>query len=132
MKNEELIKRASFYICSKEVKGGLIGDVACALLTESNEIYTGVCASVGSNTFCAEFNAIGSMISNKEYKIKKIVAVWKDERDDIFVIPPCGNCRQFIYEIDSDNLKTIVVLDKNKEVSLGELLPLNNWWKKQD
>jgi len=29
--------------------------------------------------FCAEHTAISSMITKKEYKIKKIVAVWKDK-----------------------------------------------------
>ena len=46
--------------------------------------------NVGSNCFCAENIAIGSMMTNGEYKIQKIVAVWKNKEGKVFVIPPCG------------------------------------------
>ena len=129
--NEELIKKAASVVKPKKVKDSLFADVGCALLSKKNKIYLGVCADVGSNTFCAEKNAIGSMITDGEYKIKKIVAVWKDENQKVFVIPPCGNCRQFIRETDEENLETEVILDKNKVVKLKELLPYFEWWKEQ-
>ncbi len=72
------------------------------------------------------------MITDGEYKIKKIVAVWKDADESVFVIPPCGNCRQFIREVNEENLNTEIILDINKTVLLKELLPFYNWWKKQE
>jgi len=129
--NQILIKKAASVIKPKKTEKGLFGDVSCALLSTNNHIYLGICADVGSNVFCAEKNAIGSMITNGEYKIKKIVAVWKDKQNQIFVIPPCGNCRQFIFEVDNTNLNTDVILDKNKTVKLKDLLSYHNWWKKQ-
>jgi cytidine deaminase len=72
---KKLIETAANVIKSKKVKGGLIGDVGYALETVSGNVYTGVCADVGSNNFCAETIAIGSMITNKEFTIKRIVAV---------------------------------------------------------
>lgn len=129
--NKQLIKISASVIKVKKTKGGLFGDVGCALLSKNNKIYTGICADVGSNVFCAEKNAIGSMITDGEYKIKRIVAVWKDNAEQVFVIPPCGNCRQFITEVDKNNLETEVILDKNKVVKLKELLPYHDWWKKQ-
>lgn len=132
MTNEELIKKAAAVVKPKKTENGLWADVGCALISENGKTYTGVCAASGSNTFCAERNAIGSMITDGEYKIKKIVAVWKDEAGATFVIPPCGNCRQFIRETEESNLETEVVLDKDKAVQLKELLPYYDWWQKQE
>ncbi|MBS3162873.1 hypothetical protein J4467_03025, partial [Candidatus Woesearchaeota archaeon] len=67
----------------------------------------------------------------KEYVIKKIVATWKDEKGSLFIIPPCGSCRQMMRETDPKNLETEVILDKNKVIKLKELLPYWDWWKKQ-
>ena len=101
-------------------------------LTDKGKVYTGVCSDTGSHCFCAEQAAIGAMITKKEYNIKKIVAVWKNEKGEVFVIPPCGNCRQMMREINEENLeKTEVVLDKNKTVTLKKLLPYAKWWKRQ-
>ena len=130
--NQKLIKKAASVVKPKKVKDRLFADVGCALLSKKNKIYLGVCATSGSNTFCAEKIAIGSMITNGEYEIKKIVAVWKDDKGKIFVIPPCGNCRQLIRETDEKNLNTEVILDKNKTIKLKKLLPYFDWWKKQN
>ena len=131
MTNEELIEKAAGIIKSRKVKDSLVGDVGCALLSDKNNIFVGVCADLGSNTFCAEKNAIGSMITEGQYKIEKIVAVWKDKKGTTFVIPPCGNCRQLMREIDESNLDADVILDKDKVVKLKELLPYYDWWKRQ-
>ena len=128
--NLELIKKAASVIKEKKTKnGGLFADVGCALLSAKGKIYLGTCLDVGSNVFCAEKIAIGSMITKGEYKIKKLVAVWKDKKGKIFVIPPCGNCRQLIRETEESNLNTEIILDKNKTVKLKELLPYYDWWK---
>ncbi len=130
MTNEELIQKAASVIKVRKTKSGLFGDVGCALISDEDKVYVGICADAGSNTICAERNAIGSMITNGEYKIKKIVATWKDEAGSVYVIPPCGNCRQFICEVDEANLETEVVLAKDKVVKLKELLPYYDWWQK--
>jgi cytidine deaminase len=80
--------------------------------------------------FCAEHNAIGTMLTQKEYVIRKIVAVWKDDKGDVFVIPPCGRCREFMRQVDRANLETEVILDKDKTVRLEDLLPYHDWWQK--
>lgn len=130
--NKELIKKASSIITPKHLKEGLVGNVGCALLSGNGKIYTGVCVGVNSNGYCAERVAIAKMITDdKEFVIKKIVATWKDEKGKVFVIPPCGHCRQCILETDEKNLETEVILDKNKTVKLKELLPYFDWWKKQ-
>lgn len=127
----ELIQRAAAVIRAHRTPGGLIGDVGCALISASGQLYLGVCAAVGSNIFCAEQAAIGAMLTAGETRIHKIVAVWKDEAGQLFVIPPCGNCRQLLREVDAVNLETEVVLDADKTVLLRELLPYHHWWQPQ-
>ncbi|MBI5392242.1 cytidine deaminase [Candidatus Woesearchaeota archaeon] len=130
--NQELIKRAVSVINPKNLKNGLVADVGCALLSGNDKIYTGVCVGVNSNGYCAERVAIAKMITDgKEFVIKKIVTVWKDETGAVFAIPPCGHCRECIRETDEKNINTEVILDKNKTVRLRKLLPYFNWWKKQ-
>ena len=132
MTNENLIKKAAAVIKAKKIKDSLFADVGCALLSAKGKVYVGVCAGTDwSHGFCAEQNAIGSMITDGEYGIKKIVAVWKDEKGSTFVIPPCGNCRQFMQNTDESNLGTEVILDRNKTVKLKDLLPYYDWWKQQ-
>jgi cytidine deaminase len=129
MTNEELIEKAASVINIKRNKGDLIGDVGCALISGKDNLYLGICAAVGSNTFCAEQIAVCAMITAGEYNVKKIVAIWKNEKGEIFVLSPCGNCRQFIYQINEKNLDTDIILDKRKVVKLKELLPYENWFQ---
>ena len=129
--NLTLIREAASVIKTKRVKVSLFADVGCALLSRNNQLYYGVCADSGSNTFCAETAAIAAMITNGEYEIKSIVAVLKDEAGSVFVIPPCGNCRQLMRETDESNLEAEIILDTDKKVTLKKLLPYYDWWKKQ-
>ena len=94
MTNEELIKQAALLIDSKRINDTEIWSVGCVLLSDKWNIYCGVCIdTISWMWFCAEHTAISQMITKKEYKIKKIVAVWKDKQNNIFVIPPCWRCR---------------------------------------
>ncbi len=131
MTNKELIQQAAAVIRPKKMKDGLCADVGCALISEKGELSLGVDADTGSNAICAERMAIGAMMTDGEYRIKQIVGVWKDEKGSIYVLPPCGNCRQFMREVDEDNLETEVVLDAAKSVKLKDLLPYYDWWKRQ-
>ncbi len=128
MTNEELIKEAIQVINPKTIGDSEMGGVGSALITDKNTIFKGVCIDTSSGMgFCAEHTAISQMITQKEYKIKKIVAVWKDDKGDIFILPPCGQCREFMHQTNEENLETDVVLDKNKTVKLKELLPYYDW-----
>ena len=129
--NSILIKRAASLIQPRRIKDSLFADVGCVLLSQQNQIYNGVCAASGSNTFCAETAAIAAMITGGEYRIKKIVATWKDGRGKTFVISPCGNCRQLMRETDESNLEAEVILNEKKSVLLKELLPYYDWWQEQ-
>lgn len=129
--NDELIEKAASIVNPRKVGDDLMGDVGCALVTDQENIYLGVCIDVGSGIgFCAEHSAISAMVTTGEYRIQKIVAVWKDEQGTVYVLSPCGRCRQFIYQVHKENIDTEVILDRDKVVRLAELLPYHDWFHK--
>jgi len=120
--NREMIEKAMTVLRPiKLAHANEAGDVACALLSSNGNLYLGVCIDVGGGIgFCAEHSAIAAMITAGETRIAKIVAVWRDQ----VVLPPCGRCREFMSQIDAENLAcTDVILGEDKVVKLRELLP---------
>lgn len=131
--NIDLIKLAAEVLNPVEIDGAWQGDVGAALVTEAGNIYRGACVDVGSGAgFCAERAAIAQMFTNKEYKVKKIVAVWNNNPEkDLFVLPPCGVCRHFMFSRLQDGLDIDVVLGTDKVVKLKELYPYHEWPKEK-
>lgn len=106
----------------------LFGDVASTLVTDRGHRFSGVCIDTGSGTgFCAEHAAVAAMVTAGEYRIETIVAVWRDESGQVFVLPPCGRCREFIRQVDPRNIDTEVVLGRSESATLSQLLPLHEW-----
>ena len=96
-----------------------VASVAAALVTDKGNVYRGVCIDAPcSMGFCAEHSAIAAMVTAGEDRIAGIVAV----SDWDGIIPPCGRCREFIYQINPQNLDCLVKL-KDRTVPLRELLP---------
>jgi cytidine deaminase len=121
---DELIAEAAAVISPRMVEDRLVGDVGCALITERGSVYKGVCIDTGSGTgFCAEASAIAAMVTAGESRIHRIVAVWKDENGKLFLLSPCGRCREFIRQMDEGNLDTEVILGRDRVVPLRELFP---------
>src|SRR5215213_7795144 len=126
--NEHLIDAAIGVLNPRMVGDRLFGDVGCALVTGDGNLYRGVCIDTASGTgFCAEHGAIAAMVTAGEYRIEKIVAVWKDDSGAAYVLPPCGRCREFIRQIEESNLDTLVILGKDEVWKLKELLPRSEW-----
>lgn len=95
--------------------------VGCALLCKNGTVYTGVNCD-GIHGSCAEYITMGIAISAGEREFETIVAV--HDQADKFVIPPCGNCRQMLFEYCPD-IK-VIVKDENGElvkVTARDLLP---------
>jgi len=124
--DKELIKKAKeIIIKSSPVNLIDTGDVGSALMTSKGSIFQGVCighyCGMGS---CGEYQAIGSMISNGEKEIKKIVAVWYYNKTKKYkVIPPCGKCREMILQTCKKNKNTEVIISNSEKVKLIELMP---------
>lgn len=125
MSDKELIKSAESVVRHRKLaEGNTAGGVGAALVTVEGNIYKGVCIDTGSGMgFCAEAAAIGAMITAGESKISKIVALWKDENNKLYILPPCGRCREFMTQID-DNLNADVILGKHMQ-KLKTLLIMN-------
>lgn len=103
--------------------GSYAGSVAAALVTDKGNVYKGVCIDTPcSMGFCAEHAAIAAMVTAGESRITKIVAVCEGNG----IVAPCGRCREFMYQINHDNLETEVLLDSGI-FTLRELLP--HIWK---
>jgi len=126
--NREVIDRAQGVLNPHMVGGRLFGNVASLLITARGNRFSGVCIDTGSGTgFCAEHSAIAAMVTAGEYQIAKIVAVWRDGDGLLYVLPPCGRCREFIRQVDPANLDTEVILGSDQSASLRDLLPANEW-----
>ena len=94
--------------------------VGAALLTTKGNVYTGINIDVACGIgFCAEHSAIAEMLKNCETQIEMIVAVSSEG-----IVPPCGRCRELMFQVDNKNVNTKVYLSKEKYMSLDELLPM--------
>jgi len=128
MTDDELIDAAASLLRPHLVEGRLFGNVASTLVTADGNRHSGVCVDTGSGTgFCAEHAAIAAMVTAGEYRIVKIVAVWRDEDGSLYVLPPCGRCREFIRQVDPTNLEAEVILGRHDSAPLRELLPRHGW-----
>lgn len=134
MTNQELISEAVKVINPHKTEDGrLHGDVGAALLSGNGKVYVGTCIDTPGWGICAERSAIASMITAGEYKIKKIAAVWKDGRTGkLYILPPCGGCREFMRQVDSQNLETEIILGKDAGKQLKDLLPFYQWPEPMD
>ena len=132
MRNDQLISKAQSALSRKTINGRLHGDVGAALISEKGDVYTGVCVDTSGWGLCAERSAIAAMITAGEYRIKAIVAVWQEDKmidpnGKLHVLSPCGYCRQFMRDINEDNLEADVILSRDKVVKLKDLLPYYEW-----
>ncbi|MFA6974241.1 MAG: cytidine deaminase [Parcubacteria group bacterium] len=119
--DKELIQRAKDIIKkSKPAKLIDTSEVGSSLITLNGNIYSGVnlgfYCGIGS---CAEYQAIGAMISNGEKDIKIIVAI----NDEGEVMPPCGKCREMMLQTSKNNKNTEVIVSKSQKVRLKDLMP---------
>jgi cytidine deaminase len=103
------------------------GGVGAALVTPAGNVYVGVCIETQSAIMCAERAAIAAMVTAGESRITTIVAVdWDGE-----ILPPCGVCREFIWQVHEANRATRVLLPGGASATLAELLP-HHWWRGDD
>lgn len=123
MMKETLIQEARKIAGNFELNsfsGNCAGVVSCALLAQNSKIYTGICINLACGLgFCAEASAIAEMLKDRETQIQMIVAV----TDKGNIIPPCGRCRELLYQVNTNNLNTEVIVDEGKSLPLRELLP---------
>jgi len=122
--DRELIEKAKSLVNPKKYNEHFeAGDIGCVLMTDSGNLFLGVCLDLSSGIgFCAEHTAISKMITKGETKIKKIVACSNSKTHA--TLPPCGRCREMMKLVDKWNWNnTEVIISEKKKVKLRELLP---------
>ena len=124
MTDEELFQRAKATVRKRVLRDDTtVGQVGCALLTAGGNVYVGVCIDTPCGMgFCAEHNAIGTMVTEGESAVATIIAVNQAGN----ILPPCGRCREFIYQMDPANVHTRVLLGGKRVATIEELLP-DHW-----
>ena len=99
--------------------------VGCALMCKNGRIYKGVNCD-GIHGSCAEYITIGTAIAAGEREFDTLVAI--HDKSLNFVVSPCGNCRQMLFEYCPD-IKVILNDENGKliKVKAKDLLPFA--WK---
>ena len=122
MNNTELIDAAKAVLGDRKLSEYCsAGCVAASLITEAGNVYVGVCIDAACGIgFCAEHTAIAQMVTHGESRIVKIVAI---AEDGVF-LPPCGRCRELMYQVDTRNLETKILLGPHRVTQLSDLLPM--------
>lgn len=96
------------------------GTVAALIVTGNELRYTGVSVEFACGMgFCAEHAAVAAMLKDHETVIRYVVAVHKSGR----VFPPCGRCREMMWQLDSRNRDALIILGPSLAKPLHELLP---------
>ncbi len=95
--------------------------VGAALVTSDGEVFTGcnVESSSYGLTICAERVALTKALSEGKTKFKAIAVVAKEGE----FCPPCGACRQLLYDYAPDIDVILTNGKENKVYKLKELLP---------
>ncbi len=95
--------------------------VGAALLARSGTIYVGCNVENASYgvTLCAERAALGAAVAAGERDLVAIAIVTDAERPT----PPCGICRQALFELAPGLMIRSFARDADREHSLAELLP---------
>ena len=117
----ELLEKAKDLIAKRKSKRS---SVASVLRTQSGKIFEGINVEIECSapcSICAEYAAIGTMVTEGEQEIETIVAY--SYKKGGYVLPPCGKCRQFICEFGNPYV-IVQVVHKLKKVRLSELYPL--------
>lgn len=120
--------QAAESVCNPRVLSRCVdaGGVAAAVLTDTGNIYTGVCVDTSSSLgTCAERNALFSMITRGEHIFRRVLALDSDGR----ILPPCGACRELMLQLMPDRPGDVEILVDRagmRVVSLADLVPY--WW----
>jgi len=118
----ELVELAKGLIRKRKSR---VSGVAAVLKTRNGSVFSGVNIEIEASapcSICAEYAAIGTMVTEGETEVETIVAVNLHD-DGYSVLPPCGKCRQFISEFGNPYV-IVEVEGRLRKVRLGELYPL--------
>lgn len=96
--------------------------VGAALKTRSGKVYTGTNVENASYglTVCAERVAVYKAVSEGEREFEALAVFTEAEE----LTPPCGACRQVLWEFSRELLVILANPEKQRTLKLSDLLPL--------
>lgn len=106
--------------------------VASIVIDKDGNEYKGVNIEyeVPTNSICAERNAISTAITNGvrfgEIAEVHVIAYNTNVTNEDYFVPPCGACRQAIFEVSNGEAKVFLynLKGESKETTIRDLLPL--------
>lgn len=118
----ELIDRAKAIIDQNYDDKHYNHTVGSAIRCKNGKVYTGINCD-GIHGSCAEFISMGAARSAGEREFDTIVAVFNNAPNHL--LPPCGNCRQMLFDYSPD-IKVILNDEhlNRVKVEISDLLPL--------
>ena len=95
--------------------------VGCAIETDDGRVFTGCNVENASYglTMCAERVAVGAAVAAGAKKFVRVVVATDVDPPS----PPCGACRQVLYEFGTEAAVEAVGPNWNRQWRLSELLP---------
>jgi len=102
-----------------------IATTAAAIVTQDDNVYYGVNIKGDCGLgFCAERNALSTMLTAGETKVKYVLCIDRTLSPRL----PCGACREYMPQINAENMdaKIVTNLSPLKFITLKSLLP--DWW----
>lgn len=128
LSDAELIARAAEALNPQLLPAGFwVADVGAAVEASDGRVYTGACIG-GYLSVCAEMAALSQLVAATAPTITRVVAVWRDPGDgSLYVIPPCGRCREVLRSLSQQNLEATVILGPGHTAALCALLPYPGW-----
>lgn len=124
--DEKLVARATTLLRKRRSE---ISSVSAGLRARGSHEYYGVSVDPDNTTagMCAEFSAIGAMVSGGDRSIETIVAISRRGGRAYRALPPCGKCRELARGFG--NPYVIVERPGTKrdltKVKLSELMPID-------
>ncbi len=114
--DRELVEKAKNVIAKSY--DGKYHVVGAALRGKSGRVYVGVNCD-GIHGSCAEFTAMGAAVAAGEDELDTVVAV-RCKEGDYFIVPPCGDCRQMLFEYCPE---IRVIVEEDTALGIRQLLP---------
>ena len=122
---EQLVSLAQSKLRDQELNDKVsCGQVSAAIETSSGQLFSGVCIDTACSLgFCAERNAIGTMVTEGEFHITKLVCIQEDNQ----LILPCGACQELLLQLHPENAEMKILTNRDgTTIQLKELMPY--WW----
>ena len=97
-RDKVLVAKATALLKRRE---SVISTVSAGIRTPRDKEYYGISVELKSTTIgmCAEFSAIGAMVSGGDRSIGTMVAITRSKGRAYRVLPPCGRCRELAQKI---------------------------------